>query len=420
MKFRALLAAGTAVVTVSAYAAVPAKKPAAAAKDPPPIANYWMDVSTMSGFGAGMMGGGKPSLGQIMGMMNGGGSSVGHMLNLRLASREKPTGDPQANHFIPPAMQMGASLPLVTPPPPKEVKETYEPSTPGTYEKPKGRMLIYWGCGEHAAAPVVIDFATMAEGKIPPGIEALSKMGRAMGRTMAHEPRPGDSAGFGEWPNAKDSRPVPSNASLIGPHRIEGNYSPAMSFTMAPGQDFMPGLGLHEAGATPAGGDRLDWTVPAQATGYSLAMFGANSNQDIIIWTSAKSAAMAPMFDYLEPSEVKSLIAQGAVLPPTQNECILPTEVAQAVPQGMIMMIGYGPQAWFSDKPKAPTWTTRVRYKTTDMLMRGMGGMMGATAGGQQPQASAQGQQQPQPEQKKKRRGFGLGDMLKGAIPLPQ
>jgi len=208
MKISALLIASasiTAVAAVSAFAAAPAHKSAAhesSAAAPPPVATYWMDVSTMSGFGAGMMGGGRPSLGQMMSMMNSGGNSVAHMLSLRLSSRDRPAGDPQANHFIPAGMQMGASLPLVTPPPPKQYSGTSSPSEPGSYEKPQGRILIYWGCGEHAGAgqPMVIDFSKMAEGQIPPGLEALAKIGRAMGRMAAHEPTRDDSPGVGEWP----------------------------------------------------------------------------------------------------------------------------------------------------------------------------------------------------------------------------
>jgi hypothetical protein len=77
----------------------------------------------------------------------------------------------------------------------------------------------------------------------------------------------------------------------------------------------------------------------------------------------------------------------------------------------MVMMIGYGPEAWFQDKPKAPTWTVRARYKTTASVVLGMGDMMGSTDDDdQQPQAQ-------QPEQpKKKKRGFGLGDILQ-AVP---
>jgi hypothetical protein len=398
-----------AVVGAGVYAAVPAKAP-------PPIANYWMDVSTMSRLGAGMMGGGRPDPSQIMAMMNGGGSSVAHTLSLRLSSRDKPAGAPEANHFIPTGMAMGQSLPLLTPEQLKTVASGG--GDMGSYEKPKGRMLIYWGCGEHAAAgqPTVIDFATMAAGKIPPGFEALAKMGRAMGRMSMHEPTAENSAAFGEWPNIKDSRTVPATASLLGAHRIEANYAPPISFTLGQGEDFMPGLGLREAGTMPSGADRLDWTAAAQATGYALALFGAAQNGDMIIWTSARSASLAPAFDYETPAEVKEMIATGAALPPSTTECVLPAEVARAVPQGMIMGIGYGPQAYFSDNPKAPKWTARVRYKTTAMLMRGMGGMMGGDDDGGYAATDQQQPQQPPPQQQPRKRHIGLGDLL-GAIP---
>lgn len=409
-------AVGAAVMGAAVSAAAPAKSGGAGAP-PPPIANYWMDVSTTSGFGAGMMGGagGRPNMGQIMAMMNGGGSSVGHMLTLRLSSREKPAGAPEASHFIPAGMQMGASLPLLSP---ERVQAgPGGESEPGSYEKPRGRMLIYWGCGEHVAAgePTVIDFAKLAAGQIPPGFEALARMGRAMGRMAAREPTAENSAAFGEWPNSRDARQVPASASLLGAHRVEGNYSPAIAFTLGQGQDFMPGLGLREAGALPSGAERLGWTPPAQATGYALALFGGSQSGDVIVWTSAKSASLAPVFDYQTPAQVRELIASGAALPPGTSECVLPAEVSRAVPQGMVMMIGYGPEAHFSDPPKAPKWTARVRYKTTAMLMRGMGGM-GSDDGDDGGQAAAQPQQQPQQQPAKKKKGLGLGDLL-GSIP---
>ena len=52
---------------------------------------------------------------------------------------------------------MGKSVPLFW----EEGKET-----PGneTFERPKGRLLLYWGCGAKAGPgqPVVIDFAKVA------------------------------------------------------------------------------------------------------------------------------------------------------------------------------------------------------------------------------------------------------------------
>ena len=378
---------------------------AAPAKDPPPIANYWMDVATTSGFGAGMAGGGKPSMGQIMSMMSG-GSSVGHTLDLRLASRDKAATAPQADHLIPPGLQMGASLPLVTP---AVVREEPRTTMPANFQRPKGRMLIYWGCGEHVGPgqPTIIDFAKVAAGQMPPGMAGLASMARVV--TGPHS-----APGFGRWPNDRDSRAVPAAGSLLGAHKVEGNYSPPIGFALGAGQDFMPALNLVEAGTLGSGATRLRWQPAQVATGYALAMFGAAENGDVVMWSSASKAAM-PALDYLAPAEVRRLIAAGAVLAPSTSECVLPAEVAAASPAGMVTMIGYGPEAYFAEKPKAPKWTTRVRFKSTASMMHGMGGMMGGGYGAGAAAQAGEPQQPQEPPKKKKR--FGIGDLLGGAVP---
>ena len=106
-----VLAAGVsaAVLGASVYAAAPAKSGASAS----PIANYWMDVSTRVASARDDGGGGRPSPAADDGDDERRRiGSVAHMLNLRLSSREKPSGAPQANHFIPAGMEMGPSLPL--------------------------------------------------------------------------------------------------------------------------------------------------------------------------------------------------------------------------------------------------------------------------------------------------------------------
>jgi hypothetical protein len=397
-----VLAAGVsaAVVGATVYAAAPAAKPV-------PIATYWMDVATQSGMGAGMMGGGaRPSSAQIMAMMNGGGGQAIRTLDLRLASKQKPTAAPAADHLIPAGLQMGPSLPLLTPVR-EEAPQVKSDGMPTNFQRPKGRMLIYWGCGEHVAAgePTVIDFSKIEPGKVPPGMAALASMAHA-------QSGPTSAPGFGRWPNERDSRQVPVSGSLVGAHKVQANYAPPIAFDLGAGQDFMPGLGLREAGALPSGASRLVWQQAPTATGYALAMFGANATGDVVMWTSARSAQM-PAMDYLTPGEVKRLVAAGSVLPPSASECVLPAEVAAASRTGMVMMIGYGPEADFSDNPKAPKWATKVRYKTTASLIRGMGGYGGYAANGEDAQ---QPPQQPQQQQPPKKRRIGIGDLL-GAIP---
>jgi len=337
----------------------------------------------------------------MMAMMNGGGQGVNHSLALTLASRDKAAA-PTANHLIPAGLQMGPSLPLLAP----EQVKAEGPTTPGMptqFERPKGRMLIYWGCGEHAGPgqPTVIDFAKVAAGQVPPGMAQLANMAHAV-------QHPNSAPGFGEWPNRKDSRAVPAAGSLLGAHTVQANYAPPIGFTLGAGQDFMPGLGLREAGALPSGADRLAWQPAAQATGYALAMFGAGQNGDVIMWSSGKGF---PTMDYLTPAEVRRQVAAGQVLPPSASECVLPAEVASASPAGMVTMIGYGPEADFSDNPKAPKWLAKVRYKSTASLIRGMHGM----GAGMNPDAVQPDQQPPSP---KKHRRFGLPGIL-GGIPIP-
>jgi hypothetical protein len=384
---------GAAGLSVGVYAAAPAKAP-------PPIASYWMDVATQSGLGAGMAGGGeRPSMSQIMGMMSG-QSSVAHSLDLRLASKDKAAA-PQAEHWIPPTLQMGPSLPLIAPI--REAAQRMPTGMPANYQ-PKGRMLIYWGCGEHVGAgqPTVIDFAKMAAGQVPPGMAAMASIAHAVAG-------PNSAPGFGRWPNEQDSRAVPAGGSLLGAHKVQANYAPPIAFSLGAGQDFMPALGLREAGALPSGASRLQWQPAGQATGYALAMFGSNGGGDVVMWSSANRAAM-PAMDYLAPAEVKRLIAAGAVLPQSASECVLPAEVAAASPAGMVTMIGYGPEANFAEGPKAPKWVTKVRFKTTASVMHGMSGMMGGSG-----DAEAQPQDTQQPPKKKKR--FGIGDLIGGSIP---
>jgi hypothetical protein len=136
-------------------------------------------------------------------------------------------------------------------------------------------------------------------------------------------------------------------------------------------------------------------------------MFGAAENGDVVMWSSGRGF---PALDFLTPSEVRRLIAAGQVLSPSTSECLVPAEVASASPAGMVTMIGYGPEADFSDNPKAPKWVAKVRYKTTASLIRGMG-EMGA---GDSEQMQTRKPEQPA---KKKKKRFGLGDLLGGAIP---
>ena len=182
---------------------------------------YWMSADTMSGMGGMMGNGGRPSMGSVMGAMmgrGGGGAGYVRQLHLQLGGSTRPGGEPQAEHLPPATLGAGPSLPLVSP-----RQAPAEPATtcfPTNMERPKGRILIYWGCGEHArpGQPVVIDFASISAGKIPPAF-ANSAM------RMMNPPSPARFATYGEWPNQRSHTSVPAGGSLVGDHVVRGHPS---------------------------------------------------------------------------------------------------------------------------------------------------------------------------------------------------
>ncbi|MBJ7378359.1 hypothetical protein, partial [Sphingobium sp.] len=298
-----------------------------------PIARYTIDAGTMSGMAA--MAGGGGGMGAAMGMIMGGGRNQPlHELVLRLGSTRAPTsGAPAADHFLPATAGLGASVPLVTP----RVIPSDDQPIPG--ERPRGRLLIYWGCGATPGPgqPVVIDFAKVAKGQMPPG---LYMSGASIPQEW--QIRASNSKTYGDWPNGQTRKTVPANSSLLGDHRIAGNYSPDIAFTLR--QDFMPAI-TGAARQIAGGATIISWNSLPQATGYYAWAFGAQGNGDMVWWASSATQAFGgPVWDWMSPAAVQKMIAQKIVMPPSQTSCTVPAAVTQA---GGEMLMGslyaYGP-----------------------------------------------------------------------------
>jgi hypothetical protein len=294
-------------------------------------------------------------------------------LNLHLGATQKPPA-PSAEHLPPAGLDVGPSLPLVTPVS-QPTSTTYDPQH-WQGQKPRGKMMIYWGCGEHAAAPpIVIDFAKMGPGmKAPPFPTIVANPGTP--------PAPGKNPTYGEWPNAQSSTPVPANGSLVGAHTVRGNYTPEIHFTVDPGHDFLAPLNVSSSPSA-GGGTMVTWNSVPNATGYYAWMMGAGGQDEtMVMWSSSATAAfMGALMDYLPPSEVRRLIAARAVMPPSTTSCVVPTEVTQIAPMGMLSMIAYGDELNVSNPPKPAKgpwnidYTVKLRLKSTGMTMIGMPGM---------------------------------------------
>lgn len=390
---RMLLAASGSASVLASGGLLAAAPPAAS----PPVATYWVSASTDSGMG----GGGAAGMAAMM--MGRGGGGTSRSLTLQLGSRKPGVSLDVGEHVPPASLGVGSSLPL------RGLANAPEgerlTGLPRDFQRPQGRMLVYWGCGEHVGPgqPLVIDFAKLAAGQMPPGWGAMV--------ASAVPPHPAAGRAYGEWPNDRDRKSVPLSGSLVGSHSIRSTISPPIAFTLATGQDFMPALDLTERGTLASGAARLGWRPAPTATGYALSLMGAREGggSEVILWSSSKGGVGNAMglMDYLPPAKVRQLIAAGQVLAPTISECVLPAEVARAAPVGMVRMIGFGPEADFAEAPRAPKWVAKVRFKTSASIIRGMS--MGAGAGG-----GAPGQPAP-------RRKPSLRDLLKGVVrpPLP-
>jgi hypothetical protein len=373
------------------------------------VARYTMDAGTISGMAAMGAGGG---MGAAMAMLRGESGGSARELLLKLGSTRTPTGAPKADHFLPTGMSMGASVPLVTPP-----RRAAEAMPPGM-EMPRGRLLLFWGCGERAGPgqPVVIDFAKVARGQVPPGLYA-------QGPNLPDdwEVTQANSTTYGEWPNADRPKPVPPRASLRGSHRVAGTYSPEIGFDLD--TDFMAPLQV-QSSALPSGAYAMRWNAVPGATGYYAWAFsakdmGRGNMGDVVWWASSATQAFGgPLWNWLSPAAVAKLIEARTVLPPSRQECTVPAEVKAAGGEmTMANLTAFGPQRDFSYPARPanaragwqPEWIARARFRSTSMVMLGMdmegiGGMAGRS--------------EEEPKQPAKPKCKGLGGIAKRAAGL--
>lgn len=350
--------------------------PGSAQKTTGPKAQYSMDVSTMSGMGMGaMMGGG------LGGMFGGGGDN--YMLELKLTSATpSPQQHEKADHFFQPSAKLGKSVPLIgdAPGKPSKPDRDYDPRG---MEKPKGRLLMFWGCYTKApkGQPFIIDFAKMPTAQMPANMPA--QMRGMQAAAMARD------ANAAWWPNGQSGKQPKSGSSLRGEHRVASAYTPEIKFAVM--NDYMAALNVNPS--EQLGAILLKWNSVPTATGYvAWAMGGmerAGQGGDLVMWTSASSRDNGVGMDWLAPAEVQRQIAAKNVMPPTQTTCSIPAE-AKAAAGGMMFgsMNAFGPEENFSFPPKPADpkavwnidWTAKVRFRSSASFMTGMGAM-GSAAG---------------------------------------
>ena len=366
----------------------------------PPIAVYWLSVETAGGMGMEL----PPGMGSLMPT----GMAGGKRMKLELGSSQGSGAEPRAGHAIPPVLSMGPSLPLLTPRierAPVRERDDEEPD----FERPKGRMLIYWGCGEtpRAGQPVIFDFANMNP-------QDAARALRSVSISRPRGPAPGRNRTYGTWPNQEDSRSIPANASLKGDHVIAGNYSPEIRFSVGDRHDFMEGVAFEPVSKTSGGAFAVKWKSIPTATGYFATAMGQGDNQtDIVMWSSSEVQVMGQMLmDYVAPAEVARLIRDKLVMPPQTTDCTVPAGIFKNE-GAMFNFIAYGDELNLVQppRPKDPkqvweqVWAVKLRLKSTAMTLLAEGGSGARSGRGstreRTPDAAPQRDAAPQPGQAK-------------------
>ena len=367
-------------------------------------------------FGGGRGGGGSQTYGHASGrfIQQGSGPSLtgafppNRVIDLALYNPRKP--GTEAALAIPPTMGMGEQLPLVPPSP--SFKEPGD-SAPGEVPEVKGRLLVYWGCGEKVrpGQPKVINLASN------PAQWAPVLAGR-------HAPERAAKVGAQHalYPNEKNTVNPKADTSLVGEHQVRGEGVPeSMRFQLAERQDLMSAIRLQSQGQLTES-IQLSWLTVPRAHAYHLHAMGA-VGQDMVLWSSADNGdAGLGLFDYLTESTSAKWVKDKVLLSPGTTECAVPQGIF-ASPGGeaggaMLRMIAYGPESTLShparpaNAPKSwqPEWTVRVRTKSQTMAMLGMD--MGGMAGGSESSSDSA----PAEEQAEKPSGLpgAAGSILRG------
>jgi hypothetical protein len=210
-------------------------------------------------------------------------------------------------------------------------------------EKPRGRIMLYWGCGPtiRAGQPRVLDMATAA-----PADFARFFVGRSATQRGAH-----GAAGRPVWPSPEDARMVPERASLVGEHAFSGKGIPAaFRFQIPAAQDLMPPLKLDQAARD--GATDLNWNAIATARAYFVSAMGGNDKEDMVIWTSSEQADTGfGLMDYQTNAAVDRWLKEKVLLAPKTTSCTVPKGI-YGDNGAMLRVIAYGDELNLAHPPR--------------------------------------------------------------------
>ena len=396
----------------------------------PPKTQLWIDVST--GGMAGMPELDIPGLGGLMGGIMGamgkpkptaayyGEARTQHMmpprvLDVALWNSLKP--GQEAALQIPAGLRMGESLPLLPIKP--ELAAATVPREPGEppaqTEPPQGRLLMYWGCGEtvRPGQPRVIDFSKLTSGNV-------QAFGNAFAGRFAVDRGARVKPGYAVFPNEREQKSIPKDASLVGDHSVAGDGIPAsFQFALNAAQDVMPAIELQTMGSL-QDSIGLSWINVTNARAYYLHAMSVQG-RDIILWSSSENGDSGMgLFDYLPNATISQWTKEKVLLGAEVTQCRIPKGIL-GTPKGaagasvapdqadkgdraaaFLRMMAYGgehnivypPRPTDPKTPWDQEWSVRLRVKAHTMAMLGqempgLGERKAATDGEEKPAKEA-------------------------------
>ncbi|KEF43149.1 MAG: hypothetical protein ER33_02805 [Cyanobium sp. CACIAM 14] len=367
-------AAGPLLLLLGAGATLPgvAASPKSTAGPSAAVPTYRIEATTSSGLGA-MAAGGL----NMMQLMMGGRPSLGgsrRQLDLWLHSPRVVSG-PTAEHRIPANLGMGTALPLKS-----SVEE------PGAERRPrekdveipeaKGRLLLYRGCAETAAAgqPEIISLQTLPEQRrrALEGLRSLASLPWARGGTGT----------TGRWPDGGDAPAVPLEGSLVGTHVVTSNYAPEIRFQVDSAHDFLAPVKLKSTAAE--GAQRLSWQVIPTALGYQAMATGMGRQAgDIVMWTSSEAPwAESSVPGDLRAPEAARLVQRRVILAPERTSCSVSAQAMAAMQTAMLTFTAYGDTLMLGSPSGAAPWRLSLERRSTAILPLGPGMEMFNQGGG--------------------------------------
>ena len=351
----------------------------------PPIAKAWIDVATFSGMSMGM--GGADMMNQTLGAAMGGGKGGakaefgytehgpgGRWMDVTLYT-SRNTKLTEALQSVPAGTGLAPTLKLQTPEKPKPTPKSDDEPAEWDYQKPKGKLVMYWGCSKtvRPGQPKVVDLSTATVRDMAKFFESRRATQRG-----AHA-----AAGRPVWPSRQDKRALGERASIVGEHAFVATGVPeSFKFKIPAAQDIMAPMKIEQQDA---GGSRVfEWEAVPHARAYFLGTMGPlpGGKEGIVIWTSSELPDSGfGLFDYQTNTAVDKWLKEKVLLKPSTTQCAAPQEAAAE--GAMLRAIAYGTELNLASPPRPkdpkiawePEWSVKIRVKSMSTTIVGMPGM---------------------------------------------